>query len=639
MRFAWCTVIFVIVIQSAGSLGADPTAVEEMLKQPIIGPVLAATETQAFCEERIVRMPKCESAEAWQAEARKLRTAVLEQIVYRGTPDDWRKPKTTVQWLDTIEGGPGYRIKKFRYEVLPGLWTAGLLYLPDQLSGKVPVVLNVNGHSPEGKAYVPKQIRCINQVKRGMLAMNLEWIGMGQLRTPGFDHFRMNQLDLCGQSGLAPFYLCLKRGLDILLSHPHADLKRVGVTGLSGGGWQTIVISSLDLRVTLCNPVAGYSSLLTRTRHHKDIGDSEQIPNDLATLTDYTHLTAMLAPRPLLLTYNSRDDCCFESGYALQPILDAAEPIFELFAAKQALQWHVNDDPGTHNYGQDNRQASYRFLGKFFFSDSKDYDPKEIPCQQEIKTADELFVELPAENHDLHTLALAASRELPQAPQPPKDPAAATEWRRERLAVLREVVRARDYHVTAVNSGTRQQDDIRATSWRLKMEGPWTVPAVELVQGDPQKTAILVADQGRASAADDAGRLLQAGYRVIAVDPINLGECASAKPYDMMIACVGERLLGLQASQLNAVARWAADRHETRTVTLLARGPRSSVAVLVAAALEPTTIGQVELHDSPTSLKQVIQQNWTLRQAPELFCFGLLKEFDIEHLTAMAPNP
>lgn len=636
MKHASYAVVLAIAIHSVGSLAAD---IEEILKQPIIGPVLTATETQAFCESRIVRMTPCKSAEAWQAESQRLRTAVLEEIVYRGTPADWRKPKTTVQWLDTIEGGPGYRIEKFRYEVLPGLWTAGLLYVPDQLSGKVPVVLNVNGHSPQGKAYVPKQIRCINQAKRGMLAMNLEWIGMGQLRTPGFDHFRMNQLDLCGQSGLAPFYLCLKRGLDILLSHPHADLQRVGVTGLSGGGWQTIMISSLDERVTLCNPVAGYSSLLTRTRHHKDIGDSEQIPNDLATIADYTHLTAMLAPRPLLLTYNSRDDCCFESGYALQPMLDAAEPIFELFKAKDALRWHINDDPGTHNYGQDNRQASYRFLGKFFFSDLKDYDPKEIPCQQEIKTANELFVELPAENHDFHTLALAASEQLPQGPPPPNDPAAATAWRRERLPVLRKIVRARDYRVTAVKSGARQQDDIRATSWRLKMEGPWTIPAVELVQGDPRKTAILVADKGRASAAADALRLLQAGYRVIAVDPINLGECASAGPYDMMIACVGERLLGLQASQLNAVARWAAEQHETGPVTFVARGPRSSVAVLVAAALEPTTVGQVELHDSPTSLKQVIQRNWSLRQAPELFCFGLLKEFDITYLAAMAPNP
>ena len=64
----------------------------------------------------------------------------------------------------------------------------------------------------------------------------------------------------------------------------------------------------LDTRVTLANPVAGYSSLVNRADNGRDLGDSEQTPNDLGTLVDYTHMTAMVAPRPLLLTYNAEDD-------------------------------------------------------------------------------------------------------------------------------------------------------------------------------------------------------------------------------------------------------------------------------------------------------------------------------------------
>ena len=157
-----------------------------------------------------------------------------------------------------------------------------------------------------------------------MLALNLEWLGMGQLQGDGFSHNRMNQLDLCGTSGLAVFYLAMQRGLDILVDHPHADVERVAMAGLSGGGWQTILLSSLDRRVTLANPVAGYSSFKTRVEFFSDLGDSEQTPTDLAMIADYAHLTALRAPRPTLLTYNAKDECCFLADHALQPLLDAA---------------------------------------------------------------------------------------------------------------------------------------------------------------------------------------------------------------------------------------------------------------------------------------------------------------------------
>src|SRR5262249_30149493 len=113
-----------------------------------------------------------------------------------------------------------------------------------------------------------------------------EWLNMGQLRADNYGHYKMNQLDLCGTCGLAPFYLSMSRGLDIILSLPNADPTRVVVSGLSGGGWQTIFISSLDTRVTLCDPVAGYSAFRTRVAHAKDLGDSEQTPNDLARYAD-----------------------------------------------------------------------------------------------------------------------------------------------------------------------------------------------------------------------------------------------------------------------------------------------------------------------------------------------------------------
>ena len=170
----------------------------------------------------------------------------------------------------------------------------------------------------------------------------------------------------------------MRRGLDILLEHEHADPSRVGVAGLSGGGWQTIFVSALDPRVTLSNPVAGYSSYLTRIHHHSDLGDSEQTPVDLACTADYVHLTAMLAPRVALLTFNEKDNCCFAAPHALPPLLEAARPVYALLGKAPHLHDHINYDPGTHNFERDNREALYRVIGQHWFAeaDRPEFDAK-----------------------------------------------------------------------------------------------------------------------------------------------------------------------------------------------------------------------------------------------------------------------
>src|SRR5262245_24483634 len=404
---------------------SDLEAIQAWLRRPIIDTNLPMSEVQAYTESRVPLMPHVRTARQWAEHAERMRRETLERVVLRGEAAKWQREKTKVEWLETIEGGPGYSIRKLRYEAVPGLWIPALLYVPDALSGKVPVVMNVNGHEGVGKAVSYKQIRCINLVKRGMLVLNPEWIGMGQLRAPGYQHYRMNQLDLCGTSGLAPFYLAMKRGLDVLLALKNADPERVAVSGRSGGGWQTIFISALDTRVKLCNPVAGYSSFRTRARFLSDLGDSEQTPCDLATVVDYAHLTAMMAPRPTLLTYNAKDECCFEAGYALPPLLKAAEPYFKLFDKEKNLRSHVNKDPGTHNYEKDNREALYRMIGDHWFAGDKNYDAKEIDCDKEVKSKEDLGVELPKKNADFNTLALDLAKSLPRNADLPTDQAGA----------------------------------------------------------------------------------------------------------------------------------------------------------------------------------------------------------------------
>ena len=139
MRLLWF-VIGVLLLTVARPIfvpAKEPAEPQSQLKSLLARPVLAEgqplAEVKKFCDRRIAEMPHPASWSSWQHEAERIRQSVLDNVVFRGVPPKWRDDSRRVEWLDTIAGGPGYHIKKLRYEALPGLWIPALLYEPEQL--------------------------------------------------------------------------------------------------------------------------------------------------------------------------------------------------------------------------------------------------------------------------------------------------------------------------------------------------------------------------------------------------------------------------------------------------------------------------------------------------------------------------
>jgi hypothetical protein len=368
-----------------------------------------------------------------------------------------------------------------------------------------------------------------------------------------------------------------------------------------------------------------------------DLGDSEQTPCDLGTVVDYTHLTAMRAPRPTLLTFNSKDQCCFASGHALRPLLEGAWPIFALHGAGDSLRAHVNDDPGTHNYERENREKFYQMCGDFFFA-GKAFDAKEIECGNELKSKEELGVIIPVENQNFNSVALAISKMLPRAGDLPTNRTAAEGWQKENREKLKKIVAWKDFKVTAASAGVDEVGGVSLKRWKLRMDETWTVPAVELARAGAHGTVIVVHDGGRKEAAAEVEKWLAAGKRVVAIDPWYFGESKVAQKdylFALLMLTIGDRPLGLQASEVAGTARWIAGRFKDEPITVVAVEPRCSTFALVAGAVEEA-IGTIELNGALGSLKEVIEKDWTMEKTPEMFCFGLLEAFDVAHIAAMA---
>ena len=344
-------------------------------------------------------------------------------------------------------------------------------------------------------------------------------------------------------------------------------------------------------------------------------------------------------PAPTLLTFNAKDDCCFAAPHALPPLLDAARPIFALYGKEPNLRSHVNHDPGTHNYQVDNRQALYRMLGDHFFPGDKATTPRKSPARRRSRRPRSWKSRCPPDNLSLHSLALSLSRSLPRDDDFPKDKDAARGRRDDRRARLRSLLHARTFDAEAEKVGSDEHEGLKVTYWRLRLGNTWSVPVVELVLGETKSTALMIADEGRKSLADRVKSALGRGERVLVVDPFYVGE---SKPADhdylwaLMLATVGDRPLGLQAGELAAVARWGKAGGRDRPLSLVSRGRRTSVMALAAAALEDSAIDEVNAVEPLGSLKELIEAKTSYTAAPELFCFGLLQEFDVRQLAALS---
>ncbi|MSR82025.1 MAG: hypothetical protein EXS58_03765 [Candidatus Latescibacteria bacterium] len=604
---------------------------QRALSQKLLG-VKPHRELLTFLSRQLPHLGAPPSREVWLRSAAQTRRQLLE-LLFRGHDPKLLEAQPRVEWRGVIETGKGYRIRKLRYEGYPGMWVPALLYEPTKLRGKVPAVLNPNGHHPGGKAMDYKQARCLNLAKRGVLALSTEFIGMGELRADA-DHNRIGLLDLCGVAGAGVFYLLMKRSLDVLLAHPHTDPERVAMTGLSGGGWQTALLSALDERVRAIAPVAGYTPVWQRTGCIEDIGDLEQVPADLCTVADFDTLTALFAPRPTLLTYNRHDDCCFQTRRARKSVYLPAKPYFALLDAPDQLAFHDNVDPGTHNYEADNRSQFYQFLNRHFGLDTPADD---LPWKEELRSEAELNAGLPDNNATLLSLAQQTLRQVraAHARRPPLSPAKARK-RLQELLCLPAYQR-----VEAQQRGSvRQAQGVEIRQYLLSLDGVWTLPVTELTPAGARGVELILTDGGRRSARAWAAQALAAGRRTLVADVFGTGEAACSWQHHMLISTAGQRALGIQVGQVLALLGWAGRRWRQPALHLRAIGQVMPVVGLLAAAFEPDKVKALTTASLMDSLGRLIDWPVAYASAAPLFCFGLLREFDLPDLVELcAPVP
>lgn len=276
-----------------------------------------------------------------------------------------------------------YTVENIALEILPGLYVNGSLYRPDKIEGKIPVILNPDGHWEKQRYRPDCQYRCAALARMGAIAFSYDLFAWGEslLQFKTEDHRRSLAMTM---QVLGSF-----RILDYLLTLKEADHSRVAITGGSGGGSHTVLMTALDDRITVSAPVVSLSSYF----YGGCPCESGMPIHDCGQRTDNVEIAAMAAPRPQLIVSDGKDwtDKMPEHDFPyLQKMYD--------YYGKSTLVENVHLPEEGHDFGISKRTAVYHFMARHLGLNLKaiqDKDGKidESKCTIEPETALYVFGE------------------------------------------------------------------------------------------------------------------------------------------------------------------------------------------------------------------------------------------------------
>ncbi len=328
-----------------------------------------------------------ENRQAWETRAEDLRRRVL---VANGL---WPMPERTP--LNAVIHGKtereGFTVEKVYFESLPGFYVTGLLFRPTgQGEGPFPGVLSPHGHGGrlqdhgvegirkylvtgaerfEASGRFPKVARCAQLARMGCVALLVDMIGYADNQQLSYElahRFAKQRPEASGPDswGLYSPQAELRlqsimglqswnaiRALDLLESLPDVDPARLGVTGGSGGGTQTILLGAMDPR-----PVVAFPQGMVSTSMQG--GCTCENTALLRIGTGNVELAALFAPRPQAMT--AADDwteAMMTDGY---PQL---KQLYQYYDAENAVACHdLTHFP--HNYNYVTRALMYAWFNK-----------------------------------------------------------------------------------------------------------------------------------------------------------------------------------------------------------------------------------------------------------------------------------
>ena len=328
--------------------------------------------------------------EAWEERAQFVRRQIQ---VSQGL---WPAPTKTP--LNAVIHGrieqEDYTVEKVYFESMPGFFVTGSLFRPKGKPGPYPAVLCPHGHWDEarfrllGDAELKKELESggerlpnggrsifqslgVQLARMGCVALVYDMIGYCDSKQISFElahrfakqRPEMNSPEAWGffspqaeshlQSIMGLQTWNSIRALDFLTELPDVDPKRLGCTGASGGGTQTMILAALDPRLAVACPAVMVSTSMQG-------GCTCENACGLRVGTGNVEFAALFAPKPQGLT--AANDWTKEMETKGFPEL---QKHYEMLGARENVALWAMLNFG-HNYNAPSREKIYAWFNKHF---------------------------------------------------------------------------------------------------------------------------------------------------------------------------------------------------------------------------------------------------------------------------------
>ena len=299
----------------------------------------------------------------WEIQRRRLR----EQITAAMGPVPEKPCPLNPRVLDTAKRD-GYRLEKIIFQSRNQVWVTATAYVPLRPE-KVPAVLVVHGHWPWARRDPVVQARCVGLVRLGFFVLAVDAFGAGERHTQparGTYHGALYGSTLwpVGQTLLGVQVYDNQRAVDYILSRSEVNGK-LGITGASGGGNQTMYAGALDERFSAVVPVCSVGNYQAYLRAACCV--CEVLPGALR-FTEEGDILGLVAPRALLIINASKDASQFSPKEAEKSVTHA-RGIFALYQAEAHL--HQRTFISAHDYNQPMRELMYGWMLKYLKGDGQ----------------------------------------------------------------------------------------------------------------------------------------------------------------------------------------------------------------------------------------------------------------------------